>query len=377
MVFDEICQCDQKYSKRKYYWCIPCNSTRFKNDFDKWTSGNYIIDKFIQDAQLKANYYDKAIEWIPYNRFRDIKKIAKGSFGTIYYAKWIDGPINSWDIENEKWERFGQHVVALKNFDGIGDINEDFLNEMAIHSRAMETYSSIGFYGITKDPETHKYMMVLEYLKGGSLRNYLNDNFINISWRVKLLYLRDLARNFTEIHELNIIHQDFHPGNILAHNFDESDLYISDFGLSKLIGKNGENLQKRTVFGVLPYIAPEVLCGEEYTKAADVYSFAITAYQIITGLPPYPNVPHDDELALKICNGLRPKIPFHTPKLITKLIMRSWDAQVIYRPTFDILHKVLKKCVNDYLKYTGEITIQIEEAEEFSDNNRYNNCETT
>ncbi|RHZ76608.1 hypothetical protein Glove_195g19 [Diversispora epigaea] len=72
------------------------------------------------------------------------------------------------------------------------------------------------------------------------------------------------------------------------------------------------------------YIAPEVLSGEkEYTKAADIYSFGIIAYEMITGFPPYPDLPHD--LATKICNGngLRPKIPFHTPKLITRIIMYS------------------------------------------------------
>ncbi|RHZ69998.1 hypothetical protein Glove_276g53 [Diversispora epigaea] len=132
---------------------------------------------------------------------RDLKVtvITKSGFCTVRYARWIDGRIVEWDIKNQQWKRYGQQIV------------------MAIHSRAMETYSLISFYGITKVPETPKYMMVLEY--------------------------------------------------------------VNDFGLSKLIEKNVENHQKINVFGVLPYIAPEVLSVlsgyEEYTKAADVYSFAI------------------------------------------------------------------------------------------------------
>ena len=77
---------------------------------------------------------------------------------------------------------------------------------------------SFRFYGIIKDPETHKYMMVLEYFKGGSLRNYLNNNFNNIDWDDKLYYLSDLADNFSKIHKLDIVHRDFHPGNILKSN---------------------------------------------------------------------------------------------------------------------------------------------------------------
>ncbi|RHZ69990.1 hypothetical protein Glove_276g86 [Diversispora epigaea] len=367
-------ECNQEYFRG--YWCKPCNSTRLKNEFDKWTSGNDTIDKFIQDSQLNNDDFHKLIEWIPFDRFQDIKEMAKGGFGTIYHAKWIAGPIRKWDAENQKWKRSDKSKqVALKKFDGIGDINEDFLNELAIHLRTMDintnTYTFVPFYGITRDPETLKYMMVLKYLKDGNLRNHLNNNFNNIKWEKKLSYLKDLSFRFTKIHKLGIIHQDFHPGNILSSNFDYSDLHISDFGLSKSIEKNVENPQKRTVFGVLPYIAPEVLCGEEYTKAADVYSFAIITYEIITGLLPYPDVPHDEELALKICSGL-PKIPFYTPKLIARIVMRCWDSRVTYRPTFDELEIELRGYFNDYLvkylmhKNNNEIAMQIKEAEEFS-----------
>ncbi|RHZ86277.1 hypothetical protein Glove_52g37 [Diversispora epigaea] len=186
------------------------------------------------------------------------------------------------------------------------------------------------------------------------------------------------------IHKLDIVHQDFHPGNILSSDF-KNRLQISDFGLSKLIGANPNNPEKKNIFGVLPYIAPEVLSGEEeYTKAADVYSFGIIAYEMITGFPPYPDIPHDEELALKICNGLRPKIPFHTPKLITRIIMSCWDARVTHRPTFEELEDELWEYYNDYTGYLdleknqdSEIVIQIKKAEEFSANQELTNTTTT
>ena len=186
------------------------------------------------------------------------------------------------------------------------------------------------------------------------------------------------------IHELGIVHQDFHPGNILSSDF-KGDLEISDFGLSKLIGANPNNHEKKNIFGVLPYIAPEVLSGdEEYTKAADVYSYGIIAYEMITGIPPYPDIPHDEDLAIKICNGLRPKIPFHTPKLITRMIMRCWDARVTHRPTFAELREELWKYYNDYVDYLwggenkdSEIVIQIKKAEEFSINQESTDTTTT
>ncbi|RHZ69219.1 hypothetical protein Glove_286g6 [Diversispora epigaea] len=354
-----ICpECNQ--NSYVYRWCKPCNSKRFRNDFNNWT----------------------IIEWIPYDRFKEVKQIGKGGFGTIHYAKWIDGYIEKCDIENQQWKRYRKYEVevALKKFDNFVNFN-DVLNEMEIH---LKTYSgsnvsaTIRFYGITQDPETHSYMMVLDYAKDGNLREYLKINFNN--WFQKLNHLWVLSDRLMNIHKLDIIHQDFHPGNILSSDF-EGNLQISDFGLSKLIGENQNIPEKKNIVGVLPYIAPEVLSGdEEYTKAADVYSFGIIAYEIITGIPPYPDIPHDEDLAIKICNGLRPKIPFHLPKLITRIIMRCWDARVTYRPTFEELEDELEKYWSDY--YSGsnkysEIIIQIKKAEEFSANQESTNTTTT
>ncbi|RHZ77159.1 hypothetical protein Glove_184g93 [Diversispora epigaea] len=380
MSSDEICpECNQEWNKYSL-WCKPCNSKHFQNDFNNWTSGNDKIDKFIQDAQLNANVYWEVMEWIPYDIVKDVKQMGRGGFGTIHYARWIDGPIDKWDIENQQWKRWGEVEVALKKFDNFVNFN-DVLNEMEIHLKTWAENASIRFYGITQDPETHSYLMVLDYAKDGNLREYLKINFNNINWKQKLNNLRKLSERLMNIHRLDIVHQDFHPGNILSSNFeDPNTMGISDFGLSKLIETNPNNPEKKNIFGVLPYIAPEVLSGEEYTKAADVYSFGIIAYEMITGFPPYPDIPHDNDLALKISNGLRPKIPFHTPKLITRIIMRCWDARVMHRPTFEALKDELYQYYYDYDDYLyngtnkdSEIVIQIKKAEEFSANQESTN----
>ncbi|RHZ64767.1 hypothetical protein Glove_320g51 [Diversispora epigaea] len=378
MSSNKYVECNRDFTDLANRRCKP----HLQIDFDKRTSGNIAIDKFIQDAQQNADSNWKVIEWIPYNRLKDIEEVAKGGFGTIHKAKWIthknkciDGLIEELDFENQRWSRYDQRKVALKKFDNnFTDLNEDFLNEIAIHLKTMNGFATPRIYGITQDPETNEFIMVLDYMFGGNLRDYLKNNFNNINWKLKLGYLRRLASNFENIHKLDIIHHDFHPGNILSDNFNfkDSSIKISDFGLSKLIGHDVKNPEKRRIFGVLPYIAPEVLSGEEYTKAADVYSFGIIAYEIVTGFAPYYDIPHDINLARQICDGLRPKIPFHIPKLITQIIMRCWDARVTHRPTFKELNFELCKYRWDYrknnYKNNNEITVQIKQAKEFSKN---------
>src|SRR5437016_577465 len=94
MDYDLCEECNQENTG--YKWCKACNVKHFQQNFEKWASGNVDIDKFIQDTQLSAKRHEKALEWIPYDRFYDIEYIAKGGFGKVYRAIWIDGFIRNW-----------------------------------------------------------------------------------------------------------------------------------------------------------------------------------------------------------------------------------------------------------------------------------------
>ena len=138
------------------WWCKYCNTNVFQQDFSKWASGNELIDKFIQNAQLNARNSQEVIEWIPYSRLRNIQYLTKGGFSTIYKAIWLDGKIDSWDSKKKQWSRMcirledkdyenakngniksplnesetdGYHVV-LKSLENSSNINEEFLNEV-------------------------------------------------------------------------------------------------------------------------------------------------------------------------------------------------------------------------------------------------------
>ena len=111
-------------------WCQSCNSKHFQQDFNKWTSGNKEIDEFIQKFQLNATRYEEVLEWIPYEKFRDIEYLAKGGFGTVHKAKWIDGRIEYWDIDQNKWNRYGSMHIVLKCLNNSQNLTTDFLQEV-------------------------------------------------------------------------------------------------------------------------------------------------------------------------------------------------------------------------------------------------------
>ncbi|RGB34000.1 kinase-like domain-containing protein [Rhizophagus diaphanus] len=346
-----------------------CNVTHYQQDINNWTSGNDDIDKFIQDTQLSAHKYTtSALEWIPYNRFYNIKYIAKGGFGKVYKANWIDGYIHKWNKYNNNWERQDKNMfVALKSLNYSKNITLELMNEMIFHHEVEFDHGSVKFYGITQDPETKNYVMVLEYADDGSLRKYLDVNFNKLNWKSKIICINEIITELEFIHENNLIHRDLHIGNILKFQYKTA---ITDMGLCKPANCN---TQKNHIYGVLPYIAPEVLQGKTYTKAADIYSFGIIMYEVISGLPPYHDIRHDEYLAIKICNGIRPRFNIKVPQLIVHLIKRCLDANPLMRPKAeeirDILYIWQYKSTN---KQTLELQAQIKEADVINNNSSNN-----
>ncbi|CAB4438956.1 unnamed protein product [Rhizophagus irregularis] len=91
------------------------------------------------------------------------------------YAERPEGYITGWDIENQKWQRGTSTKVVLKSLDNSSGISKEFLNEIKSHIQ-IYFWGILQCYGITQDPNTKDYMMVLPYCEDGSLRNYYLNN---------------------------------------------------------------------------------------------------------------------------------------------------------------------------------------------------------
>ena len=117
---------DCKAPNTGFAWCNKCDPGKFLKEGK--TSGNPEIDKLIYESQLKTWDYGDNLEWIPFDRFQDIKSIGEGGFANIYSATWLDG-IPQYDITTKTKERMGPMKVALKKLKNSENI-EAFINEV-------------------------------------------------------------------------------------------------------------------------------------------------------------------------------------------------------------------------------------------------------
>ena len=138
-------------------------------------------------------------------------------------------------------------------------------------------------------------------------------------------------------------------------------------GLCKPADYNVSENTEKSVYGVLPYMAPEILRRQNCTKASDIYSFGIIMYEVVSGLPPYHDISHDKNLAIKICQGLRPRFNIKVPHLIIHLIKRCLDANPLNRPTAREIEEILVQWWSKWNNQT-EFKKQIKEANKINEN---------
>ncbi|GBB88073.1 hypothetical protein RclHR1_01460023 [Rhizophagus clarus] len=106
-------------------------------------------------------------------------------------------------------------------------------------------------------------------------------------------------------------------------------LLIFDLGLCKA----ADFLKGYEIYGVIPFMAPEVLRGKPYTPASDMYSFSMIMWEFTSGVPPFNNRAHDFQLSISICRGERPEIIESTPQCYLDVMKKCWDEDSLKRPS--------------------------------------------
>ncbi|RIB07229.1 kinase-like domain-containing protein [Gigaspora rosea] len=215
----------------------------------------------------------------------------------------------------------------------------------------------------------------MQYAKMGSLRQNLHK-VAQMKWEKKLDLLSYIAMDLNLIHSHSLIHRDLHSGNIFQN--DLYNAYIGDLGFATAVNKTLDS-ESRGVYGALPYMAPEILRGNTFTKfckASDIYAFGMIMWEISSGRVVFSEYEYDSlRLTIEICEGLRPTILRGMALCYAELLKRCWNDDPEKRPTALEIHETILKWKNnseflaEFLKSDDEMVIEYKVFDIDSDDN--------
>ncbi len=171
--------------------------------------------------------------------------------------------------------------------------------------------------------------MVMEYLEGESLRQALVNGHAG-DFRRRMEIALDVARAIDCVHSKKIVHRDIKPENI--HIDKTGRARLMDFGIAK---SQGMTLTKSGfTLGTPYYMAPEQVVGEAVSEKADVYSFGVLLYELLTGMKPVTGDSFE-KVFHRILHDPVPIEPLHkahVPHAVGQLVLRCLSKLPATRP---------------------------------------------
>jgi serine/threonine protein kinase len=274
----------------------------------------------------------------PHGTFSLPQSLTKQSIGQL------DAALQGWDIDAQNVEicrdakgepwllgegSYGKVYRGLRG--GVQDIavkvlhasdeaqTRAFRKEISILKSISYDRNIVQFYGAVL---TERPMLVLEYMEGGDLREALNDDPNGeLRWyrRGQSIAL-DIARGLHFLHSHDVMHSDMKARNVLLSKGRET-AKISDVGVARYLNECATATQSNYVAWTFAYAAPEILLNQKISEKADVYSFGVMLWEIVTGIAP-------------VRGGLSDvSVPEDCPAEISDLIKACLSVDADLRPT--------------------------------------------
>ncbi len=209
--------------------------------------------------------------------YQVVEKIGEGGFGTVFRA---DHPL------------IGKQVaikVLGRQFSSDEEMVSRFVSEAAAVNRIRHrNIIDIFSFGQLEDGR-HYYIM--ELLSGRPLDDYLHQSGpLPLDTAVSIL--RGVSRALDAAHGKGIVHRDLKPENIFLLEEDGAPPFpkLLDFGIAKLLrseDQKGYKTRTGVPMGTPAFMAPEQCRGKDVDHRADIYSFGIVCYQMLTGERPF------------------------------------------------------------------------------------------
>ncbi|KAL0438239.1 UNVERIFIED_CONTAM: Serine/threonine-protein kinase STY46 [Sesamum latifolium] len=156
-----------------------------------------------------------------------------------------------------------------------------------------------------------------------------------------LKFAIDVCKGMEYLHQKNVIHRDLKTANLLMDTCNV--VKVADFGVARF-QNNGGVMTAET--GTYRWMAPEVINHQPYDQKADVFSFAIVLWELVTAKVPYDTMT-PLQAALGVRQGLRPELPKNAHPKLLDLMQRCWEAVPSNRPSFSEIRIELEELLQE------------------------------
>lgn len=243
-------------------------------------------------------------------------KIGAGAFGSVFKGQFSDNT-----------------VVAVKKLEGLRQGEKQFRAEVSTLG-TIQHVNLIRMLGFCSDGGTDRKLLVYEYMPNGSLDQHLfrgRTAFYVLSWSVRYQVALGVAKGLAYLHERCrdcIIHCDVKPENILLDGSFAPK--VADFGLAKLVGRDFSRVLT-TMRGTIGYLAPEWISGEAITAKADVFSYGMMLFEMVSGRR---NAEHGETSSATGAEENATKTTFF-PLLVGRRLAEEGDVMALLDPELE------------------------------------------
>jgi serine/threonine-protein kinase len=242
------------------------------------------------------------------DEYRLVNLIASGSSTQVWEVAEAKGP-----------NRFAMKLMLPESFADKEQVK--VLKHEAKVATSLEHPHLVKCYKVVATKE-HAYI-IMDYFRAPNVKAQINSQIADVQVRIRKL-VEGVCQALAYMHEKGWVHRDIKPDNILLSK--GSEVRVIDFSLTgRAVGGLGKMVAGRSkiIQGTRTYIAPETIRREPPTPKADIYSFGVTLYELLTGVPPFRGGSPDELLHKHL------KVVPHPPSFVNRNVSKDVDEFVL------------------------------------------------